>query len=68
MANLEIKKAIESTKRFIKDLEECLYELKKGFGYNIYIDPKQELCDKYIDEIQEALDKEYKTLKELKTL
>ena len=60
--------AIESTKRFIKDLEECLYELKKGFGYDLSTDPKQELCDKYIAEIQEDLDKEYKTLKELKTL
>ena len=57
--------AIESTKRFISDLEECLYMLKKGFGYDIHIDPTQELCDKYIAEIQEDLDKEYETLEEL---
>ncbi len=64
----EIKKAIESTTKFIKDLEECLNQEIKGFGYCITIDPKQELSDKYIAEIKEDLDKEYKILKQLKNL
>ena len=60
-----VLQAIDSTKRMILDLEECLFILDKGFGYDIYEDPKQELNNRYKAEIQEDLDKEYKTLKEL---
>ena len=49
----------------ILDLEECLFILDNGFGYDIMTDPKQELNDKYKNGIQEDLDKEYKILKEL---
>ncbi len=60
-----VLQAIDSTKRMILDLEECLFILDKWFGYDIYNDPKQELNDKYKTEIQEDLDKEMKILKEL---
>jgi hypothetical protein len=69
MANLKriegVLQAIDSTKRMILDLEECLFILDKWFGYDIYNDPKQELNSKYKTEIQEDLDKEMKILKEL---
>jgi hypothetical protein len=69
MANLKriegVLQAIDSTKRMILDLEECLFILDNGFGYDIITDPKQELNNKYKTEIQEDLDKEYKILKEL---
>ena len=69
MANLErindVLQAIESSKRFILDLEECLFILDNGFGYDIVNDPKQEKSNQYKAEIQEDLDKEYKILKEL---
>lgn len=69
MANLkrieDVLQAIDSTKRMILDLEECLFILDNGFGYDIMTDPKQELNDKYKNEIQEDLGKEYKILKEL---
>ena len=69
MANLKriegVLQAIDSTKRMILDLEECLFILDNGFGYDIMTDPKQELNDKYKNEIQEDLGKEYKILKEL---
>lgn len=69
MANLKriegVLQAIDSTKRMILDLEECLFILDNGFGYDIMTDPKQELNNKYKTEIQEDLDKEYKILKEL---
>tara|TARA_Y100000389_G_C17431878_1_gene503153 strand:- start:1290 stop:1538 length:249 start_codon:yes stop_codon:yes gene_type:complete len=69
MANLKrienVLQAIDSTKRMILDLEECLFILDKGFGYDIWNDPKQELNNKYKTEIQEDLDKEMKILKEL---
>tara|TARA_R110001599_G_scaffold3104_3_gene17504 strand:+ start:9731 stop:9979 length:249 start_codon:yes stop_codon:yes gene_type:complete len=69
MANLKriegVLQAIDSTKRMILDLEECLFILDNGFGYDIMTDPKQELNDKYKNGIQEDLDKEYKILKEL---
>jgi len=69
MANLkrieDVLQAIDSTKRMILDLEECLFILDNGFGYDILNDPKQELNNKYKTEIQEDLDKEMKILKEL---
>lgn len=69
MANLKriegVLQAIDSTKRMILDLEECLFILDNGFGYDIMTDPKQELNDKYKNEIKEDLGKEYKILKEL---
>ena len=69
MANLKriegVLQAIDNTKRMILDLEECLFILDNGFGYDIMTDPKQELNDKYKNEIQEDLGKEYKILKEL---
>ena len=69
MANLKrienVLQAIDSTKRMILDLEECLFILDNGFGYDIWNDPKQELNNKYKTEIQEDLDKEMKILKEL---
>jgi hypothetical protein len=69
MANLKriegVLQAIDSTKRMILDLEECLFILDKWFGYDIYNDPKQELNNKYKTEIQEDLEKEMKILKEL---
>ena len=69
MANLkrieDVLQAIDSTKRMILDLEECLFILDNGFGYDIINDPKQEKSDKYKDEIQKDLDKEMKILKEL---
>jgi hypothetical protein len=69
MANLkrieDVLQAIDSTKRMILDLEECLFILDNGFGYDIMTDPKQELNDKYKNEIKGDLGKEYKILKEL---
>ncbi len=69
MANLKrienVLQAIDSTKRMILDLEECLFILDNGFGYDIVNDPKQEKSNQYKAEIQEDLDKEYKILKEL---